>query len=48
MPLWKRFRRRSMAPRRPAVFEEQWPLVVVTLVVLLGSVGIVVWALLST
>jgi hypothetical protein len=37
-----------MAPRRPAVFEEQWPLVVVTLVVLLGSVGIVVWALLST
>ena len=23
MPLWKRFRRRSMAPRRPAVFSEQ-------------------------
>jgi hypothetical protein len=29
--LWKRHRRRSFAPRRPAVFPEQWPLVAVTL-----------------
>ena len=47
MPLWKRFRRRSMAPRRPAVFEEQWPLVVVTLLVLAFGIGVLVYALLS-
>jgi hypothetical protein len=29
--MWKRFRRRSMAPRRPAVFPEQIGLVILTL-----------------
>ena len=32
--MWKRFRRRSMAPRRPAVFPEQWGLVLVTVLVI--------------
>ena len=41
--MWKRFRRRSMAPRRPAVFPEQWGLVLVTaLAVALGVVAVVV------
>jgi len=40
--LWKRFRRRTMAPRRPAVFPEQWGLVLVTaLAVALGVVAVV-------
>ncbi len=43
MPLWKRFRRRSFGPRRPAVFPEQWPLVVVTLLVIAGSIALVAW-----
>ncbi|MDQ3740813.1 MAG: hypothetical protein M3389_07700 [Actinomycetota bacterium] len=47
MGLWKRYRRRSFGPRRPAVFEEQWPLVVVTLLVLLLGIGFVVAALLA-
>ncbi len=42
--MWKRFRRRSMAPRRPAVFPEQWGLVLVTaLAVLVGIALVVVW-----
>jgi len=36
--LWKRTRRRSFAPRRPAVFSEQLPLVGV--VVLALAIGI--------
>ncbi len=47
MPLWKRFRRRSFGPRRPAVFPEQWPLVVVTLLVIAGSIALVVAVLLD-
>ncbi len=47
--MWKRFRRRSMAPRRPAVFPEQWGLAIVSLgAVVLGIAGIalvVVYAL---
>jgi hypothetical protein len=40
--VWKRYRRRSMAPRRPAVFPEQWGLVLVTaLAVGLGILAIV-------
>ncbi|HEY8581432.1 MAG TPA: hypothetical protein VIL49_00735 [Capillimicrobium sp.] len=39
--MWRRHRRRTLAPRRPAVFAEQWPLVVVTLAVLLGSIALV-------
>jgi hypothetical protein len=40
--VWKRLRRRTFAPRRPAVFPEQWGLVLVTtLAVALGILAIV-------
>jgi hypothetical protein len=31
-----------MAPRRPAVFPEQWGLVLVTVLTVLGGIGVVV------
>jgi hypothetical protein len=37
--VWKRFRRRTFAPRRPAVFPEDAPLVVLTLLVLAGGIA---------
>ena len=40
--MWKRFRRRSLAPRRPAVFPEQWGLVLVTALTVLGGAAAVV------
>jgi hypothetical protein len=40
--MWKRVRRRTLAPRRPAVFPEQWGLVLVTVLVLGGGVALVV------
>jgi len=41
-PVWKRFRRKSFAPRRPAVFPEQYGLVMVTAVaILLGLAAVV-------
>jgi hypothetical protein len=43
--VWKRLRRRSLAPRRPAVFPEQWPLVAVCLLVLAIGIGAVIVAL---
>jgi hypothetical protein len=33
-----------MAPGRPAVFPEQWPLAVVTALVALAGIAVVVWA----
>jgi hypothetical protein len=42
VPLWRHLRRRSLAPRRPAAFKEQWPLVAVSAAVLVGSVVAVV------
>jgi hypothetical protein len=45
--MWRRFRSKSLAPRRPAVFPEQWGLVLVTaLAVALGVAAVIV--LLST
>ncbi len=42
--LWKRTRRRSFAPRRPAVFSEQLPLMaVVVLALAIGIAAIVIW-----
>lgn len=41
--MWRRYRSRSLAPRRPAVFEDQWPLVIVTAIVLLAGVALAVW-----
>jgi hypothetical protein len=39
--MWKRLRRRSFAPRRPAVYMEQVGLLVVTLVALAGGIYVV-------
>jgi hypothetical protein len=40
--MWKRYRRKTFAPRRPAVFPEQWGLVLVTfLAVAMGVAAIV-------
>jgi hypothetical protein len=39
--VWARFRRRSLAPRRPAVFPEQWGLVLVTGLTVLGGLAVV-------
>jgi len=35
--MWRRFRRRSLAPRRPAVFPEQIGLVMVTVAAIVGG-----------
>ena len=45
--MWRRVRRRSMAPRRPVLFPEQYALALVTAVVLLAGLAIFVYALLS-
>ena len=40
--VWKRVRRKSFAPRRPAVFGEQWGLIlVVGLAVALGAFAVI-------
>jgi hypothetical protein len=43
--MWKRVRRRTFAPRRPAVSPEQWGLVLVTALVIAGGVALVVYLL---
>ena len=43
--MWRRFRRKSLAPRRPALFEEQYALALVTAIVLVGSIVAVVLVL---
>ncbi len=45
--MWKRFRRRSFAPRRPAVFPEQWGLVLVTTLAVVGGLALIVVLLLA-
>ncbi len=45
--MWRRLRRRTMAPRRPAVFEGQYALALVTVLVVLASIGFVAWVLFS-
>ena len=42
--MWKRFRRKSMAPRRPAVFREQIGLVIFILVAMAVGIYFVVRA----
>jgi hypothetical protein len=44
VPIWRRLRRRSMAPRRPVLHDDQWALALVTGIVLVGSIALVVWA----
>jgi hypothetical protein len=41
--MWRRLRRRTMAPRRPVLYEDQWALALVTALVLLGSLAFVAW-----
>ena len=42
--MWRRLRRRTMAPRRPVLFPDQYALAIVTMLVLLASIGLVLWA----
>jgi hypothetical protein len=43
--MWQRFRRRSVAPRRPVLFPDQYALAIVTGLVLIASIALVVWAI---
>jgi hypothetical protein len=44
--MWRRLRRKSLAPRRPILFEEQYALALVTGIVLVGSVvAVLVWVM---
>jgi hypothetical protein len=43
--MWRRLRRRTFAPRRPAVFPEQWGLVLVTALAIAGGIAAVAWVL---
>jgi hypothetical protein len=40
--MWRRVRGKSMAPRRPALFPEQWALALFTAAALLGGIAVVV------
>ena len=44
--MWRRLRRRTMAPRRPLLFPDQYALALVTAIVLLGSIALVAWVVL--
>ena len=46
--MWRRLRRRTMAPRRPVLFEGQYGLALVTGLVLVGSIALVVFVVLSS
>ena len=41
--MWRRLRRRTMAPRRPLLFEGQYTLALVTAIVMVGSIALVAW-----
>ena len=43
--MWRRLRRRTMAPSRPAVFPDQWALLIVTALVLIVSIALTLWAI---
>jgi hypothetical protein len=45
--MWRRVRRRTMAPRRPALFPQQYGLALVTAILLLGGLAVVLWAVLG-
>jgi hypothetical protein len=40
--MWRKFRSKTMAPRRPILFPEQYWLAAVTAIVLIGSIGFLV------
>jgi hypothetical protein len=45
--MWRRVRRRTMAPRRPALFPQQYGLALVTAILLLGGLTMVLWLVLG-
>jgi hypothetical protein len=45
--MWRKLRRRTMAPRRPVLFEGQYALALVTAFVLVGSIALVAWVVLG-
>ena len=45
--MWRRVRRRTMAPRRPALFPQQYGLALVTAILLLGGLAAVLWFVLG-
>jgi hypothetical protein len=45
--MWRRVRRRTMAPRRPALFPQQYGLALVTAILLLGGLTVVLWLVLG-
>ena len=40
--MWRRLRRKTMAPRRPLLYEPQFALALVTAIVLVASIALVV------
>jgi hypothetical protein len=45
--MWRRVRRRTLAPRRPALFPQQYGLALVTAILLLGGLAVVLWLVLG-
>ncbi len=47
--MWSRFRfrRRTFAPNRPAIWPDQYPLVILSVVAILGGMASVIWVLSS-
>ncbi|HEY2637953.1 MAG TPA: hypothetical protein VGI54_11220 [Solirubrobacteraceae bacterium] len=45
MPIWRRLRRRTFAPRRPVLFPEQYGLALFTAAALVIGIAVVIWAL---
>lgn len=43
--MWRRLRRRTFAPMRPAVFPEQWGLALVSVLAVAGGIAAVLYAL---
>jgi hypothetical protein len=41
--MWKRLRRRTMAPSRPMAFPDQIPLLVLVVLVLIASIALAIW-----
>lgn len=45
--MWRRLRRRTLAPRRPAMFAQQAPLVLLTGAAVIAGLAVVAWALIT-
>lgn len=43
--MWRRWRRRTLAPNRPLLFPEQYALALLSAVVLVGGIVVVILAL---